>query len=82
MPSGTKLKYLCKDSNFTIQNWSRKSRMGQQGVDQSMYIMHVTHDTKHAKVIFQSVKPFLCVLKLMPSDAKSIYLFKGPNFAI
>ena len=82
MPIGTKLKYLCKDSNFTIYNWSRKSRMGQQGVDPSMYIMHVTHDTKHDKVIFQSVKPCLSVLKLMPSGAKFIYLFKGANFAI
>ena len=25
MPSGAKLNYLCKGSNFTIQNWSRKS---------------------------------------------------------
>ena len=56
--------------------------MGQQGVDPSMYIMHVTHDTKHAKVIFQSVKPFLSMLKLMPSGAKFIYFFKGSNFVI
>ena len=25
IPSGAKLNYLCKGSNFTIQNWSRKS---------------------------------------------------------
>ena len=25
MPSGAKLNYLCKGSNFTIKNWPRKS---------------------------------------------------------
>ena len=56
--------------------------MGHECVDPSIYIIYVTHSMKHANVIFQSVKLFSNMLKLMPSGAKFIYLYKGSNSAI
>ena len=73
IPSGAKLNYLCKGSNFTIQNWSRKSleNLSKTKVSascepvQDIYI-HVTHRMRRAKNNFTM---FLTFFEYAETDA-------------
>ena len=62
MPSGAKLNYLYKGSNFTIQNWLRKSLENLSKTKVSarhepvqgicMLALYVTHRMRRAKINF------------------------------
>ena len=77
MPSGAKLKYLCKGSNFSILNWSRKSLENlsttkgsaryQPVQDMSMPASYVTHRMRRAKINFSM---FLTFFEYAESNAK------------
>ena len=73
MPIGAKLNYLCRGSNFTIQNWSRKS-LKNKGVSKlwagTRHIhaaLYVTHRMRRAKNNFLM---FLTIFEYAKSDAE------------
>ena len=71
MPSGAKLKYLCKGSNFLIQNWSQKSLENLKTTLMSamykpiqgicMPDLYVTRRIRRAKIIFSMFLTFFRV---------------------
>ena len=92
IPSGAKLNYLCKGSNFTIQNWSRKSleNLSKTKVSASCEPVQDIYMLLHMwptvwgvlKIILQCFKLFSSMLKLTPGGAKINYLCEGSNFTI
>ena len=77
MPSGAKLNYLCKGSNFTIQNWSQKiarKSLNNKGVSKlwasTRHIhaaLYVTYRMRRAKINFTM---FLTIFEYAESNAE------------
>ena len=74
MPSGTKLNYLCKGPNFTIQNWPRKSLENRSKTKvtytHTRHIhaaLYVTHRMRRAKNNFTM---FLIFFEYAETDAE------------